>query len=655
MHGKSNHNISRKESLLNFRINLKTLREESVFYQIEELSKNEVLYKLKTKRNQIVEIYSAQMSEILASLKKSQEEMEEIPRKIINLRKIVKNFKSKDATMLESTLKAIDVLEESRNLNLKRYKDLSNKKNEFQSEFVEEDRTSRDDIEKLTNDLRQLKVLRGDNKMSIKSIFNSMIKGTYDVNYYDYSLIDVNLELDRLNIAYQGFRRKHWYRIDEANLNYVTIMASKQIEMHQLEFKGKVILQCIAKMKVRNRLGNVRKEDKNSLIDSIFMMDSPGHAVKSLPKISYNNNESQSRYVRESVRIINNFSNQTKENESEQSNAPEINSIASPKKCPKISRNNPHNLSIFGKSELNGINGFNNEIDTTIVFTKAVFDLSARKIDISGSKRSIKQKGSSNSKRNSFLGVKGQGGAQPESLFAKSKRNIPIYESIVQDVEISPGMKRPKRLGSFKSDSDKSIKNNFNSKIIDKDFLKVEKPGTNNMNSLRNIIKSLRNVPEPAKETDFKKIAMDIVLRTDIKQRNPNLIDSLVMYENKVYTMYDYEKLQKELMKLKKSYDEIKDDEIKRMIEMYKNLANKNAINLSENSDDEEFTKKKVVPKIEDIKIKFSKNTDDSNSGYDLNIDLEIMVRHFAMIFGMAYALKILSENFYEYKKKINK
>lgn len=148
---------------------------------------------------------------------------------------------------------------------------------------------------------------------------------------------------------------------------------------------------------------------------------------------------------------------------------------------------------------------------------------------------------------------------------------------------------------------------------------------------------------------------MEIVMKISMKHRNPNLIDSLDLYDDKRYTMYDYEKLQKDLVKLKKAYDEQKEEEIKRMVDIYKELDSKNAINLSDNSEDEDYVKKKVLPKIDEIKIKFSKNSEEKNSGYDGNIDLETMVKHFAMVFGISYAVKVLSENFYEYKKKINK
>jgi len=68
-------------------------------------------------------------------------------------------------------------------------------------------------------------------------------------------------------------------------------------------------------------------------------------------------------------------------------------------------------------------------------------------------------------------------------------------------------------------------------------------------------------------------------MKTSMKHRNPNLIDLLDLSDEKRYTMYDYERLQKDIVKLKKSYDDQKEEEIKRMIDFYKDLDNKNAIN----------------------------------------------------------------------------
>ena len=147
--------------------------------------------------------------------------------------------------------------------------------------FVEEERVLSDDIEKLTNDLRTLKILRGDNKMSLKSIFNNMIKGVNDVNYSDHSLVEINIELNRLGIAYENFKRKHWYKIDEKNWIYINEMAAKKIEMEKLDFKAKVIWQYLQKRKIRKSTLSLKKGDDLAKIDSIFQRDERPGALKS--------------------------------------------------------------------------------------------------------------------------------------------------------------------------------------------------------------------------------------------------------------------------------------------------------------------------------------------------------------------------------------
>lgn len=69
-----------------------------------------------------------------------------------------------------------------------------------------------------------------------------MMKGAYEAEYYELSLVDVRFEMDRLRLGGKG---GVWEGLDEGNVRYVGRMSEGMRGMRVIEFKIEVLSEYL--------------------------------------------------------------------------------------------------------------------------------------------------------------------------------------------------------------------------------------------------------------------------------------------------------------------------------------------------------------------------------------------------------------------------
>jgi hypothetical protein len=223
--------ITKKEILFNFKLLLRNLRDNCINFQSHDTSKSHSYQKLTFRRLNLLSKYQKKLSTLNKTLSTLKTDLIQLPKQLQSLRKAFKNS-PQDPPL---TQKHIDDLANAYSKKLSLYSTTETTKNTLQTLLYTKETILNDKIEKKSKDLRNLKILRADNRLNLKNIFLGMMKGAYEAEYYELSLVDVRFEMDRLGLGGKGGRV--WEGLDEGNVRYVGRMSEGMRGMRVLEFK----------------------------------------------------------------------------------------------------------------------------------------------------------------------------------------------------------------------------------------------------------------------------------------------------------------------------------------------------------------------------------------------------------------------------------
>ena len=108
-----------------------------------------------------------------------------------------------------------------------------------------------EDIVKLELDLKNIKLLKAENKILLKNILLRLLAGEFGPEYYEMSLVDIKLEMIRLRIDSEN--RKVCYLLDSDNINYVSAIADLRTNIILYEEQLKTISRDLRKEAGNNR------------------------------------------------------------------------------------------------------------------------------------------------------------------------------------------------------------------------------------------------------------------------------------------------------------------------------------------------------------------------------------------------------------------
>ena len=96
-----------------------------------------------------------------------------------------------------------------------------------------------EDVVKLELDLKNQKLLKAENKILLKNILLRLLAGDFPAEYYEMSLVDIKLEMNRLKIESEN--RKFCPLLDGENQTFVSIISEKRQKIEDYETQLKKI------------------------------------------------------------------------------------------------------------------------------------------------------------------------------------------------------------------------------------------------------------------------------------------------------------------------------------------------------------------------------------------------------------------------------
>ena len=233
---------TKKEELVEFKVMVKELKENYKLMTRDEELKTEIVRNLTNKRNSMVEVFNQKIYVVKKDMENNNKILNELPKKINSLRK---SMKKGNALNNRDLMSIIEECQKKLDIAISQQKELERKKSNIYKEDYEDMRLVNEDIVKLDMELKSIKVLRQENKTMLKNILFNMMAGNYAADHYDMSLVDVKLEIIKLNVEQDG--RKMCPLLDEENLNFIETNCETRQNVREYEIKLKDVSDKIRK------------------------------------------------------------------------------------------------------------------------------------------------------------------------------------------------------------------------------------------------------------------------------------------------------------------------------------------------------------------------------------------------------------------------
>lgn len=229
---------TKKELLIEFKMMVKELKENLNGMSKDEGMKADYLKGITLKRNAMVEMYNKKIQEVKIEIEEIKKVLEELPKKIASLKKSMKKgINNKDLVSI------IEDWQKKQDLAIVSQKECERKKANIVKEDYEDIRLLTEDVVKLEMDLKNIKNLKQENRVLLKNILFQLMAGNYSAEYYEMSLVDVKLELNKLKIEQDG--RKICPMMDNENINFIDNTCETISKIDEYEEKMKEVIQKI--------------------------------------------------------------------------------------------------------------------------------------------------------------------------------------------------------------------------------------------------------------------------------------------------------------------------------------------------------------------------------------------------------------------------